>query len=194
MKLSEKIRYVRKEKKRLSKKKLHDKLVTIFGDQAISYKSLIRLEKGVGDGRLKSIHQIACGLDMDVKELLTGTEKERNKEKAFLADIIRLKTRPGRYTYNRKAYMEILSSEKVSFISTELSLLPEGKTTREETPPGTEIFFVVIKGSVTVHIYKESHILRTGDSICFQGHLPHHFENNGKRKARAIVTQNPKTF
>ena len=62
MKLGEKIRHIRKDVKQMKLNELHAKLATMFGKDAISYKSLIRIEKDRRDGRLTSIHQIACGL------------------------------------------------------------------------------------------------------------------------------------
>ena len=95
MKLGDKIRQIRKDVKKINLKDLHEKLTVIFGNHAISYKSLVRIENNQLDGRLKSIHQIACGLDMEVKELLAGTERELTHEKALLADIVRKKTESG---------------------------------------------------------------------------------------------------
>ena len=194
MKLGEKIRHIRKKLKKIKIKDLHKKLTLIFGDRAISYKSLIRIEKGQRDGRLKSIHQIACGLDMDVKELLQGTEREFPQEKTVLVDIMRKKSRAGRFTYNNKAYIEILSSKKGSFMATELVLEPGGATKSEEDPEGTEMLLISTKGVITIHVYNETHNIEKGDSIYFKSHLPHHFENNGKKPARGLLIQNPKSF
>ena len=194
MKLGEKIRYIRKIVKRMKLKDLHKKLTIIFGHQAISYKSLIRIEKDQRDGRLKSIHQIACGLDMDVKDLLSGTEKEIHEEKAILADVMRKKLRSGKFTYNEKSCIEILSSKNGSFMGMELILEPEGSTKKEENPEGTEILLIGTKGKITAHIHTETHIITPGDSVYFKSHLPHYFENKGTRTAKGIIIQNPKSF
>ncbi len=194
MKLGAKIRHIRENIRKLSKKELHTKLVAIFGKEAISYKSLIRIEKGENNGRAKSIHQIACGLNVDVKELLSGTDKNPSTENAILADIIRKNNRPGRFTYNDKTYLEILSSKKSSFITMELLLGPGSKTRKENFHEDIEMMVFVTKGSIIAHIYKETYILHNGDSIFFRGHLPHYFVNPKKRKSKAVIIQNPKTF
>jgi quercetin dioxygenase-like cupin family protein len=194
VKLGEKIRYIRKTVKKMKLKELHKKLKIIFGNQAISYKSLIRIEKDQRDGRLKSIHQIACGLDMDVKDLLSGTEKEIHEDKAILADVMRKKARSGKFTYSEKACIEILSSKKGSFMGMELILEPGGSTKQEENPEGTEILLIGTKGKITAHVHTETHIVAPGDSVYFKSHLPHYFENKEKKTAKGIIVQNPKSF
>ena len=194
MKLGDKIRYIRKTDQKIKLKEFHEKLVRIFGDEAISYKSLVRIEKNQLDGRLKSIHQIACGLGMDVKELLSGTEKEVLEEKAFLADIVRKKIRPGKFAYSNKTSIEIVSSNKASFISMELVLEPGGITKLEEDPEGSETLLIVTKGRITADIHNEVHSLGVGDSIYFKSHFPHHFENRDKKPAKGLLVQTPKSF
>jgi len=194
MKLGEKIRYIRKTVKKMKLNELHLRLETIFGSKAISYKSLIRIERGQRDGRFKSIHQIACGLGMEVKELLSGTERELAHEKAILADIMRKKARSGKFEYSEKAFIEILSSDKGSFMGMELLLEPGGSTKVEEDPEGTEILLIGTKGKITADIHNEVHKIGVGDSIYFKSHLPHHFENHEKKPAKGIIIQNPKSF
>ena len=194
MKLGDKIRNIRKTEKKIKLNTLHARLVRIFGDDAISYKSLIRIERNQRDGRLKSIYQIACGLDMEIKDLLAGTEKQLPQEKAFLADIVRRNTRPGRFEYSYQAAIEILSSNKASFISMELALEPGGQTRVEEDVEGSEMLLVVTKGRITADIHNEIHSLGIGDSLYFKSHLPHHFENCDKKPARGILFQTPKSF
>jgi quercetin dioxygenase-like cupin family protein len=191
MKLGDKIRKIRKDVMKIRLKDLHDKLTTIFGRQAISYKSLIRIENNQLDGRLKSIHQIACVLGMDVKELLSGTDRELTQEKAILADIIRKKARTGKFAYNDKAYIEMMGSKNASFVGMELVLEPGGKTKIEEDPENTEMFLIVTKGKITVDIHNEIYSIGVGDSIYFKSHLPHRFENHQKKPAKGIIIKDP---
>jgi len=194
MKLGDKIRHIRKEVKKIKLNELHNKLTDIFGDKAISYKSLIRIENNQRDGRLKSVHQIACGLDMDVKELLAGTEREVLQERAILADIVLKKSRSGKFAYDDKSSIEILSSSKGSFMGMELVLEPGGMTKIEEDPENTEMLLIVTKGKITANIHNEIHKIGVGDSLYFKSHLPHHFENKEKKPAKGIIIQNPKSF
>ncbi|MFH1837619.1 MAG: cupin domain-containing protein, partial [Candidatus Omnitrophota bacterium] len=180
--------------KKIKLKDLHFRLQTIFGKRAISYKSLIRIEKGQRDGRLKSIHQIACALGMDVKDLLSGTEREFPHEKVFLADIMRKNARAGKFTYDDKASIEILSSKKSSFMGVELVLEPGGATKEEIDPDETEMLIICTKGRINVYVHSEVHIIDPGDSIYFKSYLPHHFENRENKTAKGFLIQTPKSF
>jgi len=115
MKLYEKIRDIRKNTLRLSLKDFHKKLVDIFGNKALTYYSLCRLEKGYReDIRLKSLYQICTGLGVPLKELREGTEKEASK----IVNIIRGSERPNnRYIYNEGAIAEILSSRNIKLLA-----------------------------------------------------------------------------
>jgi quercetin dioxygenase-like cupin family protein len=196
MKLGDKIRHIRKTEKKITIKEFHEHLRRIFGQGAVDYRSLVRIEKNQRNGRFKSLHQIACGFGMDIKDLLKGTERELPEEKKpILADIVRKNSRLGKFSYSDKASIEIASSEKASFMVMELILEPGGITKLEENAEGSEILLIVKKGKITADIYNEIHSLGVGDSIYFKGHLPHHFENRDEKKtAKGLIIQTPKSF
>jgi len=196
MKLGDKIRQIRKTEMKVNIKGFHQYLTHIFGDGTISYMSLVRIERNQRDGRLKTLHQIACGFGMDIKELLSGTERELPQEKKpILADIVRKNARLGKFSYSDKAYIEIASSDKASFMVMEVVLEPGGLTKIEENADGSESLLIVKKGRITADIYNEIHSLGVGDSIYFKSHLPHHFENrNDKKTAKGLIIQTPKSF
>lgn len=194
MKLGDKIRYIRKTEKKLKQKEFYAMITRIYGKGAISLRSLVRIEKNQRDGRLKTLFQIACGLGMNINELLAGTEREIPQENAVLADVVRKKYRPGKFTYNDKASIEIISSTKASFIVMELFMLPGGITRVEENAEGSEILLIVTKGKVTANINNEMHSVGVGDSVYFKSHLPHHFENRESKPARGLLIQTPKSF
>lgn len=196
MKLGDKIRQIRKTEMKMKLKEFHGHLKQIFGEGAISYMSLVRIEKNQTDGRPKTLYQIACGLGMDIKELLAGTEMELPQEKkAILSDVVRKNDRLGKFSYNDKASIEIASSNKASFMVMELVLEPGGATRLEEDAEQTEMLLIVKKGTITADIYNEIHSLEVGDSIYFKSYLPHHFENrDDKKPAKGLIIQTPKSF
>ena len=196
MKLYEKIRQIRKDVLKLSLKDFHAKLVNIFGDKALTYYSLCRLEKGYReDIRIKSLYQICTGLGISLKELKEGTEEEESK----IVNIIRASDRPNnRYIYNEKATAEILSSRNIKFLTMELELLPGGHTKEEEDPVDVNRFeklVVLLQGEILCHIGGEKHLIKKGDTLTFASNIPHHFENPSKKlRARCIIIQNPKSY
>jgi len=196
MKLHEKIRDYRKNIVKLSLKAFHKKLVDIFGDKALTYYSLCRLEKGYrSDIRLTSLYQICTGLGISLKELKEGTDQEESK----IVTIIRNSGRfENRYIYNENAIAEILSSSNIKFLAMELGLAPEGITKLEEDPVGIDRFeklIIVLQGEILCYIGQEKHLIKKGDTLSFASNIPHYFENPSKSiKSRAIIIQNPKSY
>lgn len=196
MKLHEKIRYIRKDVLKLSLKEFHEKLVNIFGDDALTYDSLMRLEKGYRtEIRLTSLYQICAGFGMSLKEIREGTEAGESK----IVSLIRSSDREdNKYVYNEKAIAEIVSPGNLRFLTMELEIMPGGRTQQEEDPlDGNkyEKLLVMLQGTLVAYIGNEKHLIKRGDSLAFASSLPHHFENpSAKIKARCMITQNPKSY
>lgn len=196
MKLHEKIRDIRKNALKLSLKEFHKKLVDIFGDNALTYYSLCRIEKGYREAaRIKSLYQICTGLGISLKELKEGTEEEESK----IVKIIRITDKQdNKYIYNEKAVAEILSPRDLKFLAMELTILPGGATKEEEDPVDVNRFeklLIMFQGEILCHIGNEKHLIKKGDTLSFASNIPHHFENPSKKiKVRCIIVQNPKSY
>jgi transcriptional regulator with XRE-family HTH domain len=199
MKLHEKIRDIRKNIAKLTLKEFHEKLVGIFGERALTYHSLCRLEKGRRDSiRLRSLYQISTGLGVSLKDLMAGTDKEGSK----IVSIIRRKDRSNNeYIYNENAVAEILSPHNIRFLVMELLLRPMGATREERDPPvqdaanSFEKLIIMLQGQIHVYAGKENHLIKKGDSLSFASSLPHHFENRSHNtKARCMIIQNPRSY
>ena len=190
MKLCEKIRLVRKQKG-LSLTNLEARLRDIFGDKALRYNTLYRIEKGLRDARIASLSQICIGLEVSLKELQEGTEEE----KSSLVDHITKRDKIAKYIYSQNAYAEILSKEKQPFLSMRLVLEPGGKTNLEQDPIELgkfEKWAYGVKGKITCVAGQEKLVLGKDEIICFESTLPHYFENNTLKKAICVIIQNPK--
>lgn len=196
MKLNEKIRHLRRDVLGLSLKEFYQKLVAIFGDNALTYYSLCRLEKGHrAEIRMRSLYQICAGLGISLKELKEGTDEQESR----IVSILSHKERSmNKYVYNEKAVAEIISPRSLSFLAMELSIAPQGVTKPESDPIETSKFeklIVVLNGELLVHVGKETHKVKRGDSISFASNIIHYFENpSASRPARCLVVQNPKSY
>lgn len=196
MKLYEKIRHIRRDVLKLSLKDFHKKLVEIFGDKALTYYSLCRLEKGYReDIRIRSLYQICTGLGVSLKELKEGTEDEESRIVKIIKEADRAN---NRYVYNEKAIAEILSSRDLRFLAMELELLPASATKEEQDPVDVNRFeklIIMLQGEILCYIGGEKHLIKKGDTLSFASNTPHHFENPSKTiKARCIIIQNPKSY
>ena len=196
MKLHEKIRHIRKNILKLSLKEFHEKLVSIYSDDALTYDSLMRLEKGYReDIRLSSLDQICTGFGMTLKELKEGTEGKGSK----IVSIMKYSERDeNNYVYNEKAIGVIVSPGNIKFLTMELDIMPGGRTSQEEDPLDVnkyEKLVVALHGTLLVHVGDEKHLIKRGDSLAFASNLPHYFENpSAKIKAHCMVIQNPKSY
>lgn len=189
MKLHEKIQSLRKERK-LNRIEFHNILKGIFADKAITYRTMERIEKGENDGKGSSLHQIAVGLGITIKELMEGTDEENPPVEC----IRKYKHGKGRYIYNPDAYAEILTGFQAKFFATELVLQPKAITPIEKDPEegGFQKWVYVVKGTLDCVITDKKFTLRKGDSVLFYSSLVHSFSNNSSRETRCIIVQNPR--
>jgi len=195
MKIYEKIRHIRQNATKLSLKEFHKKLVDIFGDKALTYYSLCRIEKGHRDDiRITSLYQICTALGVSLKELKEGTDEEESK----IVTIIRRAERANnKYIYNKKASAEIISSKTLKFMAMELVISPGGTTSIEEDPIENDRFeklVIVLQGELRAYLGSEQHLIKKGDTLSFASNIPHHFENPSNKKARCIIVQNPRSY
>ena len=197
MKIGENIRRLRKDKK-LRRSQLVQKLRFIYGANAVDYRTIERIERGdIAKGRLSTLLQIADALDIDVEDIFKGTayeDKSKDKESSEDVYITRSRARGGIFRYNDKASIEIVSPETGSYNALLLTLEPNSKTKLEQDPEGTIKFLFVIDGEIKILAGSLERVLYKGDSIQINSHKPHYFENTSKKKATAILYQNPKHF
>ena len=197
MKIGENILNIRKEKG-LRRSALLKKLRFIYGENAIDYRTIERIERGdMAKGRLSSLLQIANALDVDIAEFYKGTEYEDKtgiEERLEEAYITRTEKRGGIFKYNDRASIEIVSPEKSNYIVFYLRLEPNSKTKLEQDPEGTIKFLFVSNGDITVSVGNIERTLYKGDTIQISSSKPHYFENKSKKKSSGILYQSPKNF
>jgi quercetin dioxygenase-like cupin family protein len=61
-------------------------------------------------------------------------------------------------------------------------------------PVGTEEFVLVLKGEINFRIDGEAIPLRTGDTLYFDGNLPHRWKNSGREAAEVLFVFSPPTW
>ena len=189
MKLHEKIRQMRAEKS-LTMRGLGGRLKEIYGEKALKYNTLARIERGETQPRMNSLMQICVGLRITLKELKEGVEEEY-----LFVDFIKKTRRFERFTYNVKVFSYILTSPKRNFLCVELVMNPQGKTAVEQDPiedTRFEKWVYCLRGEVTCYVGQDDYTLRRGDCLSFESTLPHYFENKTSKKSSCIIAQNPR--
>lgn len=190
MTLGEKIRQVRK-RKNMSLRDLEKRLKDTFGEEALRYNTLYRIEKGLRDPRVSSLSQICLGLGVSLKELKEGT----NEERSSLIDFVQKTDKTARYMYSEKAYAQILTAEARPFLALRLVLEPGAQTKPERDPTELgkfEKWIYGLKGDITCVVNQDRFIVKKDDVLCFKSNLPHYFENNTQQKAVGLLIQNPR--
>jgi len=197
MKIGDNIKRIRKGQG-LKRADLVNKLRFTYGDNALGYRTIQRIERGENlKERFSSLLQLAYALGVDIKEFYKRTEyedKTQQQELAKEAYITRSQARGGTFRYNDKAVLEIISPQQSAYMATLLELDPDSKTKLEHDPEQTTKFLYVINGEMTIIIEDLERTLRKGDSMQINSHRHHHFENRSNKKATAILYQNPKRF
>jgi quercetin dioxygenase-like cupin family protein/DNA-binding XRE family transcriptional regulator len=65
-----------------------------------------------------------------------------------------------------------------------------GRTSRIHQHPGEE-FLYLMEGRLVVTVGDAAHTLDAGDAMYFESSVPHAYQSEGRRKARAIVVSSP---
>ena len=185
----EKIRQIRKEKG-MTLRKLHHKLQEIFGNKALRYNTLYRIEKGLRKARVSSLSQICLGLGISLKDI-----EEAISDDYTLASVIRKNDTLAQYIYSEKAGAQILTKETQPFLALRLKLESQARTKIEQDPIELgkfEKWVYGVKGKITCVVGQEKLMLGKDEVVCFESTLPHYFENKTNQKSVCIIIQNPK--
>jgi transcriptional regulator with XRE-family HTH domain len=197
MKIGNNIKKIRKEQS-LKRSDLVKKLRFTYGENALGYRTIQRIERGENlKDRLSSLLQLAYVLGVDLNQFYKGTEyedKSQLEEAVKEICITKNKARGGTFRYNDKAVLEIVSPKNSGYMSMLMELEPNSKTKQEQDPEATIKFMFVIAGEITIVVEELERTLSKGDSVQINSHRPHHFENRSKKKSLAILYQNPKRF
>lgn len=181
--IGNRIRSIRKER-RLS-------LEQLSGKSGVALATLSRIENGKGSGTFRTHQRIAEAFGLSLPELYRDLRPEN--QDAILVE-------PGdeaeTFTYDEKASAVLLAKQlsgKQMFPQL-ITLQPEGKTSLEQSPAGTERWVFCLEGGVNVWVGSASYPLTQGGTLYFKASLPHRFENSGSATAKLISVTSPITF
>ncbi|MBI4549946.1 MAG: helix-turn-helix transcriptional regulator [Candidatus Omnitrophica bacterium] len=180
MHLGNRIRDLRKEKKIT--------LVELSQMTGVAQATLSRIETGVMKGTVDSHLEIAKALGMTLADLYAGLD-ERGEKIAHQEAGGRL---PVSLRTN-KVRCELLTQEAMKKKITPLlfTLDPKSETESEKLPWGTEKFFWVVEGEITVKLDRKEVVLKEDETLYFEASLPHLIQNRGPKKARLFCAVSP---
>ncbi len=163
-------------------------LVEVAKKTGIDQATLSRIENGKMTGTLESHMKIAGVFGISLPELyqdvLNKISEAQEKETRR-----KLET----FSHSSGAVAELLTTGVLQkkMMPVLLRLKGNGRTESEEYPAGTERFVYQLKGSVEIHVGKETQTLKTGEWLYFSASQPHFFQNPAKSGSVCLSVMTP---
>lgn len=180
MEIGNVIHAVRKERK-LTLAQLSEK-------SGVALATLSRMENNRMTGTLESHIAICKALEITLADLYRDLPAARKTVEAQPK-----KSRTEVYVHDKKMTSELLAT-KVSekkMMPVLVKILAGGTTPVEETRTGSEKFVYTLAGKIDATVGAEKYHLTKGDTLYFEGSLPHYFKNAGQDEAQLICVISP---
>jgi transcriptional regulator with XRE-family HTH domain len=150
-----------------------------------------QIEKGVTVPSLSMVGKLAAALGINVVELFNespgGDDTDyylpRNERKTI------------NYPDGKVASQLLVSRITGRKMEPLVSVIEQGGSSDEAErmvhPAGTEEFVLVLKGELEFKVNGKEMCLKEGDTLSFDGTLPHNWVNRGKKKAEVLFVFSP---
>jgi transcriptional regulator with XRE-family HTH domain len=153
-----------------------------------------QLEKGLTMPSLSMVGRLSAALDVKVVDLLSETgETDENHWLLRKGDRRRIVYPDGKVS-SQMLVARVSKKRMEPLIST---IEPGGDSDTAEGmchPMGTEEFVLVLRGKVEFSIDGRRVPLCEGDTLYFEGNLPHQWRNKGRETAEVLFVFNPPTW
>ena len=181
MELGKKIRSLRKEKGMSL-----DELSKVSG---LGKATLSRIENNIHSGTLKTHMKICEALGISLKDFYTDIEGA----KEGVSSVNSSSPEAEVFRYDEKTTSIILAQgvSKKNMLPQLLVIEPEGKTSLEENPPGTEKFIFCLEGVTQIIIADKNYALKKGETLYFKSSFPHYFKNTSNKRVRILSVTSP---
>lgn len=179
MKIGEKIRLLRVQNS-LTQEELADRCELTKG-------FISQVERDLTSPSIATLMDILEGLGTNLRDFFNEIEDEKivfSKDDAFVFE-----NEDFKYTLK----WIIPNAQKNIMEPILIEIESEGRT-KEDSPHEGEEFGYVIKGSIFIHIGREKHKVRKGESFYFKANSNHYISNAGKTKATVIWVSTPPSF
>ncbi|WP_425449292.1 helix-turn-helix domain-containing protein [Dethiothermospora halolimnae] len=146
-----------------------------------------QIERDLTSPSIATLMDILEGLGTNVRDFFNEIENEKivfQKEDVFVKED----------DSNKHKVNWIISNAQKNLMEPILiELDKKGKSTIDEPHEGEE-FGYVIEGIVKVHLGKEVHKVKKGESFYFKANATHFISNGGKGKAKVLWVSTPPSF
>lgn len=161
-----------------------------LGESARCSKAYIsQIEKGQVQPSISVLSRIAQALGAPVSDFLRPTQNnEGQRTRKLSKSECRTISYPDGKVVSRLLTRGIFGKRMQPLIST---IQPGGRSEALLHPAGSEEFVLVLNGEVCFHIEDEDIDLTEGDTLYFEGDLPHHWENRSENTAEVLFIWTP---
>lgn len=178
--LGQRIKVLRKERR-----------ITLIGmskKTGIDQATLSRIENGHMTGTLESHTKIAEALGLRLPGLYEDLVVKAEEAKDRIA-----RKKLENFSHSGGAVAELMTTAVLQkkMMPIFLKIKPKATTEIEEYPAVTERFIYIVSGSVCVSLGEDSRELKAGETLYFNGSIPHHFTNSSKTEAHIISVMTP---
>ena len=173
------------------RKKAGFTLRQLAAEAGCTHSYLSQLEKGVTVPSLSMVGKLAAALKISVMDLFNPVPNQEEVDWHLPKENRKTIHYPDGKVSSQLLVTRITTRKMEPLIST---VEPGGKSDGSEGmrhPAGTEEFVLVMKGELTFAINGKKIQLRTGDTLSFDGSLPHSWVNNGTETSDVFFIFSP---
>jgi len=154
----------------------------------VAIATLSRIEHDIMTGTIDSHLSICRALGISIVDLY-GELENTSKSVSLSKD----KTKYDLHQHDKKTAVELLTTNITDkkMMPVQIRMQRGGHTQTEKSKPGIEKFIYVVLGSLTAEIGKDKYTLSAGDSLYFEGSLPHRFSNDARGDVIALYVSSP---
>jgi transcriptional regulator with XRE-family HTH domain len=195
--LKEKIKGLRKERNLTL-----EQLAIIVG---CSKSYISQLENGVATPSISMLGKLSEGLNTNITNLFLNGEESRNQSTARIKASKSTKTSYFHLRKNRRRTVNYPDGKTISqFLTTAVyqktmqpiytTIEPGGRSNGDEMithPENSEEFVWVVKGKVDFEIKGDKFTIEEGDTLYFDGNIPHRWKNTSQQPAEALFVWTP---
>ncbi|MCU0594267.1 MAG: helix-turn-helix domain-containing protein [Desulfobacterota bacterium] len=150
-----------------------------------------QIEKGTTAPSLSMVGKLAAALGINVVELFNEPPNGHDADYYLARNERKTINYPDGKVSSQLLVSRIATKKMEPLVS---AIQPGGSSDEAEKmvhPPGTEEFVLVLKGEIEFKVNGKAMRLREGDTLSFDGTLPHRWENRTKKKAEALFVFSP---
>ena len=166
-------------------------LVDLGKHTGLSASMLSQLENGKLVPTLPTLARIARVFDVSLDYFFRDQERRRPFSIVRMEDRMKFPDRAD--SVRPSFYFECLTfSAPDAGLQAYLAEFPNraANEVEEHIHDGSE-FLLLLEGTIAVRYQEEEHIIKAGDSVCFDASEPHSYRGTSKVRARALVVTSP---